>query len=189
MQTTDILQAEHVGVLVVLEQLERAGDAAGCGIEVPRDVFRDVQEFFEVFVDRCHHSKEEVELFPKLEAHGSGTLATRLEAEHAIGRGFAAAYSEAVDAYTPGDVATGAALARAARRYAEFLREHIELETRELFPVIESKLGLADDALVEAFERIETDRIGAGTHERLHGMIEGLAARIDPYARPVLGTR
>lgn len=115
MQTTDTLQAEHVGVLRVLDQLERAVDGAQRGAKLPADIFRDIQEFFDVFVDRCHHSKEEAELFPQLEAHGAGAIATRLEAEHAVGRRLAAAYGQAADAYTPGAVATGARVATAAR--------------------------------------------------------------------------
>jgi hemerythrin-like domain-containing protein len=173
-------------VLTVLDQLERAVDAAEPGAKVPADIFRDIQEFFVVFVDRCHHAKEEAELFPRLEAHGSGTLARRLEEEHTLGRQLAAAYGQAVDAYTPGQITTAARLASAARAYADFLREHIELETRELFPAVEATLTQQDDALAEAFERIEVERIGPGTHERLHHMIEGLSVRIDPYARRAL---
>ena len=181
MQTRETLQAEHNGVLMVLDQLARAVAAAERGENVPAGIFRDIQEFFVVFVDRCHHGKEEAELFPQLKARGSGAIASRLEEEHAAGRRLAAAYGEAVNTYVPGETSTGARLAAAARAYADFLRAHIDLETRELFPAIEEKLGASDDALVEAFERIEVERIGAGTHERLHGMIEGLPARIDPY--------
>jgi hemerythrin-like domain-containing protein len=184
MQTIDTLQAEHIGVLLVLDQLERAIEAAQRGANVPADIFRDIQEFFVVFVDRCHHSKEEAELFPRLDALGSGTIARRLEEEHAVGRQLAAAYGQAVDAYTPGERASGARLASAARAYSDFLRAHIELETRELFPAVQEKLATSDHALLEAFERIEVERIGEGTHERLHGMIEGLPERIDPYTRP-----
>ncbi len=185
MQTTSTLQAEHNGVLVVLDQLERAVAAAERRAQVPADVFRDIQEFFVVFVDKCHHGKEETELFPELEAHGSGAIARRLEEEHAEGRRLAAAYGEAVKAYAPGQIVTATRLAGAARAYAEFLRAHIELETRELFPAVDAKLATSDQALVDAFERIEVERIGAGTHERLHGMIEGLSTRIDPYVRAV----
>jgi hemerythrin-like domain-containing protein len=185
-QTTETLRAEHTGVLVVLDQLERAVGAAERGAKVPPDIFQDIREFFVVFVDQCHHSKEEAELFPRLEAHGAGAIASRLEQEHTAGRRLSAAYTEAVGAYTPGDGVSSASLASAARAYANFLRAHIDLETRELFPAIEDQLASYDATLTEAFERIEVERIGAGTHERLHGMIEGLARRIEPYAlKPV----
>ena len=108
---------------------------------MPADIFCDIQEFFVVFVDRCHHGKEEAELFPRLEAHSSDTLGRGLEEEHTLGRQLAAAYGEEADAYTPGQITTAARLASAARAYADFLREHIELETRELCPAVEATLA------------------------------------------------
>jgi hemerythrin-like domain-containing protein len=184
MQTTATLQAEHLGVLMVLDQLERAVAAAERGAKVPADILRDIREFFVVFVDRCHHTKEEAVLFPRLQARGSSAIVRRLEEEHAQGRALAAAYGQAVDDYGVDPTAAIGRLASAARDYADFLREHIALETRELLPALEATLADEDLALTEALEHIEMDWIGAGTHERLHAMIEGLPARIEPYARP-----
>ena len=159
MKTIDTLKDEHNGVLFVLDQLERAVAAAERGAAVPADLFADIQEFFAVFVDRCHHGKEEAELFPRLTAEPARALVDALEAEHVAGR----------------------RLAFAAREYSAFLRAHIDLENRELLPATEA-LAAQDDELFDAFERVEVERIGAGVHERLHGMIEGLPARIDRWA-------
>jgi hemerythrin-like domain-containing protein len=182
MQTVDTLRDEHNGVIAVLDQLERAVSAAEKGAAVPADVFADIQEFFAVFVDQCHHGKEEAELFPRLTSAPAVALVARLEAEHVTGRQLARAYAEATAAYTPGDIASAARLAAAARAYAAFLRRHIDLETTELFPATE-RLADQDKDLVEAFERVEEEQIGPGTHERLHGMISGLPGRIDPWLR------
>jgi len=182
MESVDVLRAEHEAVLVVLQQLERAVAAAEQGAPVAKDIFTDIQEFFKVFVDHCHHGKEEAEVFPRLGSR-AWDLVRRLEMEHTRGRDLAEAYAEAVQAYTPGDAASGSGLAAAARDYADFLHEHIMVETVELFPAMESALEREDRDMVDAFERIEVERIGAGTHERLHGMIESLGPRIDPYVR------
>ena len=182
MEATAVLGVEHMGVLTVLEQLECAATAAARGAPIPPAVFADIQEFFAIFVDRCHHGKEEAEIFPRLTAAGSAALVTRLEADHTTGRALAAAYADAVRGYQPGDAASGARVDGAASAYATHLRAHIDRETGELFPAMERALADDDERLVEAFERLETDRIGAGTHERLHGMIEGLAGRIDRAA-------
>ena len=181
MRAIDTLNDEHKGVLAVLTQLERASSAVERGAAVPRDVFDDVGEFFSVFVDRCHHGKEESEVFPRLTTPAGLAVARRLESEHVTGRQLASAYHQAARAYQPGDRATDAQVAVAARAYSRFLRDHIDLETRELFPVMEGVSG-ADQALVEAFDRIEEERIGPGTHERLHAMIDGLPGRIAPWA-------
>lgn len=182
MRTIDVLRAEHDGILAVLTQLERAVGAAERGASVPVDVFADIQEFFAIFVDRCHHGKEEAEVFSRLKRDLDAEVAERLEVEHETGRKLAAAYAAAVRTYVPGDVTSGSRLAVAARVYDRFLRDHIEKENQALFPYIERTLTAEDRALVEAFDRIEEERIGPGTHERLHGMIDGLPHRIDPYA-------
>jgi hemerythrin-like domain-containing protein len=178
METVETLRTEHAAVLYVLDQMERAADAAADGRPVPKDVFDDVDEFFRVFVDRCHHGKEETVLFARLAGTG---LPAQLEAGHAAGRRLAQAYAAAVASYVPGDRSAGAALRRAAAEYAAHLRAHIARENAELLPLVDRRLAAEDAALAEEFERIETERIGAGTHERLHGMIGTLAARIDPF--------
>lgn len=180
MNTTATLSAEHTAILYVLEQLEQAVAASERGIAVPADIFQNIQEFFMVFVDRCHHGKEEIEIFPRLQPDHAA-LVERLEAEHGTGRQLARSFAQAVQSYLPGKAATGATLAEAARAYAAFLRRHIDQETRELFPTVERVLGAEDQQIVDAFERIEVERIGPGTHERLHGMIDGLPARIAPF--------
>ncbi len=178
-RTVQTLQDEHNGVLTVLEQLDRAVAAAEGDIAVPPAIFADIQEFFKTFVDRCHHSKEERVLFPALGDSGAG-LQRRLEEQHATGCSLAGTYAQSVAAYSANEGDAVRRLADAARAYAAFLREHIDLETRELLPLVERTLSPAsDESVTEAFERIEVEEIGEGTHERLHGMIGGLASRID----------
>lgn len=179
MNTIALLSSEHTAILQVLEQVELAASALERGVPVPVDIFQDIQEFFTIFVDRCHHEKEEAEIFPRL-AQDHGALIKRLETEHVAGRQYAKAFSQAVQTYQPGEMATGAALAAAARVYAAFLRKHIVQETQELFPVVVHALEADDQHLMTAFDRIEVERIGPGTHERLHGMIDGLEGRIAP---------
>jgi hemerythrin-like domain-containing protein len=181
MKTIDTLRDEHNGVLYVLDQLERAVSAAERGVPLPADVFVDIQEFFAIFVDKCHHGKEEAELFPRLTSADGRALVERLEAEHVTGRRLAAAYASATEAYQPGVAASGTRLAETARAYAAFLRSHIAVETEQLFPVVET-LVEQDQDLVDAFERVEEEQIGPGTHERLHGMIDGLGGRIEPWS-------
>src|SRR4051812_33621825 len=113
MRTIDTLRDEHNGVLNVLGQLERAASAAERGAPVPKDVFADVQEFFAVFVDKCHHGKEESELFPRLTSAPGRALVERLEAEHVTGRRLAGAYASAAESYQPGVAESGARLAAA----------------------------------------------------------------------------
>jgi len=181
MQSTQILKQEHDAVLVVLDQLGQAVDAAERGAPVPVDIFRDIQEFFTVFVDQCHHGKEEAAVFNEL-GTGTGPQVTRsLSDEHAQGRVLAARYAAAVASYVPGDVQSAHRLAEAARAYDVMLRQHIDEENTDLFPLMETSLEDEDARIVAEFDRIELEEIGDGTHERLHGMIDSLPARISPW--------
>lgn len=182
MDTTDILASEHAGVLAVLDQLERAVRVAECRSSVPLDVFTDIGELFAVFVDRCHHGKEEAILFPRLRACGEAAIAQRLEEQHQTTRCLAGKYAAAVRTYAPGDATAGQRIAVAAQAYAACLRSHIDLETRVLLPTVATALAAEDADLATGFERLEEEQIGPGTHERLHHMIDGLAERINPYA-------
>lgn len=178
MKALELLQGEHAAALEVLDQLDLAAAAVAAKVPVPAAIFSDIQEFFEVFIERCHHTKEEAAVFPALDAGGEAPLIQRLRADHVSGHLLAARYTMAVHAYQQGDMVAGRKLAEAARAYSEFLRQHIALETAELFPAVERVLQDADDELVEAFERIERDEIGEGVHERLHGMIAQLPLRL-----------
>lgn len=179
MKSVDILRDEHDAVLAVLDQLERAATAAEHGTPVPADVFADMQEFFSIFVDHCHHRKEEAGVFPRLvSVSGGAALIERLESEHEEGRRLANEFAAAVAAYVPGDRDAGARLAQAARAYGAALRQHIDAETTELYPAMEAALAEVDTAIAAEFDRIEIEEIGPGTHERLHGMIDSLPGRI-----------
>ena len=182
MKTVEVLQEEHSAALVVVDQLERAAEAAENGVPVPTDVFADILEFMQVFVDRCHHAKEEGELFPRLRVSSGSALAERLQAEHEQGRALAATYADAVHSYVPGEAGTGALLRQTAYDYADFLRGHIATETAELLPAIEEALESDDDRLMAAFDQLELDQLGPGTHERFHSMIDSLAIRVDRWA-------
>src|SRR5678815_874220 len=70
MTATDTLRAEHQGIERVIAVLEAALSRLEANQDVPAEIFKQVVDFFHGFVDTCHHSKEEIELFPTLERHG-----------------------------------------------------------------------------------------------------------------------
>jgi len=175
---TEELMTEHRVIERMLAVLDAAGGRLEAGERVRPDLFREAVDFVRNFADRCHHGKEEDNLFPRLEELGvpreGGPLGVMLF-EHDEGRAFIGAIADTVDAYERGDEAAAHTIARNARGYVGLLRGHIEKEERVLFPMADEVLSADDQrSLEESFERIETEVMGAGVHERYHRMLDEL---------------
>lgn len=184
---TSLLRHEHEAILRMLDVTEEAARRIKQGIPVAPEVIPGLLEFFRVFADRCHHGKEEECLFPLLREKGlpqqGGPVAVMLH-EHDLGRDLIRNMVVASEAVAAGNSSSILQWAHAATDYVELLRAHIAKENDILFVMAERLLSQPEQAeLLEAFEKIETNKIGAGTHERLHGMMEKLYAEIFPESR------
>ncbi|MFZ5586295.1 MAG: hemerythrin domain-containing protein [Thermodesulfobacteriota bacterium] len=162
------LRAEHQGVLAVLKIMEAMAKRLEAGLGVESGHWEQALDFLKVFVDKCHHGKEEDFLFPALEAAGvprqGGPIAALL-AEHQEGRRLVKAMAGA----------QGPERAKAIRAYVNLLRDHIAKEDGVLFPLADERLAPARQGeLAQAYERLENERIGPGRHEAFHAMIETL---------------
>jgi len=181
---TAVLRKEHEAIVKMLEVTEEVARRLDVGEHVTAQTLADLLEFFRLFADKCHHGKEEDLLFPQLEKKGmpraGGPLAVML-AEHEQGRALIRQMAQAADAYPRQPEKAGPAWAEAARAYASLLRAHIEKENHVLFVMAERMLTPSEQAeLAEGFEKIEVEKMGAGTHERLHAMMAKLIKDILP---------
>ncbi len=181
---TQILRHEHEAVLKMLEALEQAAQKLEQGGEVPPAVLADLLEFFKIFADQCHHGKEEELLFPLLERKGipreGGPVGVMLD-EHEEGRALVRQMAGAVAEIQSGHADGRIHWAMAARAYAQLLREHIFKENNFLFPMAERVLTPEEqEGLAESFEKLEVEKMGAGTHQRLHAKMERLVAELAP---------
>ena len=179
MKATDELKKEHEGIKLMLRVLQAVAGKVNLGDRVNPEHIDGILEFLSIFVDKCHHAKEEKHLFAAMHAHGmpmtSGPLAVMLR-EHEQGRAHVRAIAEAAGR-------TGIPTAASARKvknelsaYAALLRGHIDKEDKVLYPMADSLLTADEqNALTQAFERVESEEIGAGVHERYHAWIETLA--------------
>jgi hemerythrin-like domain-containing protein len=101
--------------------------------------------------------------------------------EHEHGRALIRQMAEATQAYPSQPHTAGPAWAQAARGYAGLLRAHIEKENNILFVMAERMLAPEEQAeLAEGFETLEVEKMGAGTHERLHALMAKLIKEILP---------
>jgi len=178
MSATDDLRTEHRAIERMLAVLEAAAQRLEQGERVRPDVFRQGVDFVRNFADRCHHAKEEENLFPRMEARGvprdGGPIGVMLF-EHDEGRAFVGAIAGAIDAYEADGRSAALTIAENARGYVDLLRGHIMKEDNVLFPMADRVLSPADQTELERrFEQIESERMGPGVHERYHQLLDDL---------------
>ncbi len=181
MNALDVLSDEHRVIRRVLECLRAVTNQARAGGNLDGDSFRKLFDFFQQFVDRCHHRKEEASLFPLLRERGVGCqpapLATLLD-EHEQGRVQVRAMTENLPAAEHGDAAARSRLCEHAEQYLRLLTEHIHKEDDCLFPKASKALAASEhQALLAAFDDVEHHDLGPGVHERLHALADDLCAR------------
>lgn len=179
MKATCLLKAEHEGIQIMLRVLEKVFSRIKTGEGFELQQFESILEFLKVFVDRCHHGKEEDLLFPALEAAGianKGGPIGQMLAEHEQGRRYIAAMEAAFKAFQEGKFGAEAHVSEQAALYAQLLNQHIYEENNVLFPMADSLLSAErQDSLYEEFEKLEEEKIGKGVHEQFHKLLNDLA--------------
>jgi hemerythrin-like domain-containing protein len=178
MKATDQLRDEHKGVLLMLAILGNVSAKLELEGSLNKGHLEGMLDFFSVFVDKCHHGKEEGLLFPAYEAAGIpnkyGPIGVML-AEHAEARGYVKNMAEAFNAFKMKEKLSGARIIEYAGKYSALLKQHIEKEDTVLYPMGDARLSEAKNKeLLTGFDKIENERIGSGRHEKFHAMIDKL---------------
>jgi hemerythrin-like domain-containing protein len=179
MKPTDILKKEHELILTMLRIIDSACTKIENGEKVTHDHMSDMIDFIQNFADKCHHAKEENILFPALEkagiARGGGPIDVMM-AEHVMGRTYAKGMDEAVSKMKEGDDGASEMFVQDAQGYIDLLDGHIMKENNVLFAMADEHInGDVQKKIIEGFERVERDEIGAGVHEKYHDMLKRLS--------------
>jgi len=175
---TEEQKQEHRVVEEALDILYRIGTRLERDEGVDPEAIEKVLDFLKTFADKCHHGKEEDLLFAALEMKGVSRTTSPLSTlirEHEIARRFILNMDRALQDYKAGDETAGKDILQNSRAYIELLEQHIEKEDELLYPMAEEKLSdERKKELQKAYDRVESDIIGEGVHERYHHMIEDL---------------
>jgi len=178
MKATQQLEEEHEGIDIMLDILGRVCRHLDMTGNLGKNHFFGILDFLKVFVDKCHHSKEEMLLIPAMEAAGAkkdGTLSVILH-EHKISRGYVRAMDQGFKELIQGNNAASQKIIFNSHLYISLMKEHIEKENNYLFRMADSLLTEEmQDLLFEGFEKIEEEQIGAGRHEKFHEFLEILS--------------
>ena len=186
MKATDELINEHQGIELMLKILNRVAELYQAGKSIPDGHMEGILSFLSIFVDKCHHGKEEEYLFPALEAAGipnkNGPIGVMLM-EHQQGRQLVARLKTVLTAHgTSKDSSGPSSIQEIVHEYTNLLTQHIAKENEVLFPMADAKLSIEkDELLFEAFQKLEQERIGKGRHEKFHVLLNQLK---DAYLTP-----
>jgi hemerythrin-like domain-containing protein len=101
--------------------------------------------------------------------------------EHEQGRALIRQMVAGVEALKSGDASGAARWSTAGVGYVELLRAHIQKENNVLFVMAENMLTPDEQKKLAAdFDRVEIEKMGAGTHARLHASMDSLVAELTP---------
>jgi len=175
--TLDLVN-EHSGIMLMLQIMNRVSQRLLARENVDKDDLEKIVEFLRNFADKCHHGKEEGILFPEIVRHSTqGFLVNELLGEHKSGRDLIKGMVQSLESYEPGN-SDAFHIAVNAHEYVTLLKEHIEKENAVLFPQADKDLPLElQQEIVERFENLERDVIGAGKHEEYHGWLKELEGK------------
>jgi hemerythrin-like domain-containing protein len=178
MKATQQLKDEHEGIKLMLNIIDSISNSMENGKELNTDHFEKILDFLKVFVDKCHHGKEEDILFPDLEVHGlpkeGGPIAVMLH-EHQMGREHIKSMNIAFNEFKSGNKLAIARIISGSRDYVELLRNHIEKENNILFMMADKALNESEQSkLFDDFEKMEIEKIGLGKHEEYHKLLKEL---------------
>lgn len=179
MQPTEELKHEHEIILKVLDAAAIEVLRISQTYKINPGKTAAMLDFFKGFVDRCHHTKEELHLFPMMESHGQpreiGPLAVLFE-EHTLGRIYLKTAAKALTLVDKGDQASIDEVGGNLGAYIDLLRAHIAKENTILFPLADSLMTPEDQAgLEKAFAEVEADIMGPEAHEKYHQLANELA--------------
>ena len=182
MKPTEILSGEHRIIGQVLDCLEKIAQNCATEGRLDKTSAEQALDFFRNFADRCHHGKEETHLFPAMEAKGfprQGGPTGVMLSEHEQGRAHVRGMADAIEGAAAGKSEALVQFVNQAQGYVGLLREHIEKEDHCLFTMANQALTEDDQqTLLAAFESVEHEHMGLGTHEKFLNLADDLADRL-----------
>ncbi len=124
-----------------------------------------------MFVDKCHHRKEELHLFPVLDSRGvprGEGLVHELLSEHGLYRRYLHEITSLLHAAREDDDREAKRLLdERLRALTALMRTHIRKEDEELWPRAKSALWPEDDPLLlGGFAEIETREVGEQAYRK-----------------------
>ena len=166
MQAMQILLDEHQSLAAIIHGIRHMIREIGAGkLQPDFKLLKAMVHYLDAYPEKRHHPKEDVYLFEPLRARTDKANAAldRLEAEHAASDDRIARLSAALDQYVNGETHSFEIFRQAFEDYANFYREHMMLEEREVLPIVREYFTADDWARADA--GFAASRQGGGSKE------------------------
>lgn len=178
MKATEQLMSEHEAVMQMLDIVDSASQKLRNNEKVNPLHLEAMIQFLKVFVDQCHHGKEEKLLFPALEAIGipnqGGPVGVMLN-EHVQGRNYIKGMSEAVTEYRHGNNSAIEKFIENAENYKALLTQHIMKENNILFRMADMRLSAAQQQeLISQFTALQEAELGQEKYKEFYQVLNEL---------------
>jgi hemerythrin-like domain-containing protein len=170
MGALEVLMEEHEVILKIAEVLNNSVKKLQAREKVSTEFFEKILDIIRNFVEKCHHGKEEMGLFPLIREHGGreARAVSLLIEEHEKGRAFVKTLDEAVKKNETDSVI------KSVNGYVGLLPPHVKKEN-VVFPTWINPLS--DETKMELFKRfeeIEESVIGPRKHQEYIQTVEKL---------------
>ncbi len=164
----DLLQ-EHEKIMKVLDIVARVQEDKKLGEKEQLVFYRELADFILIFADRCHHGKEEVNLYHIIAPLGDLSERNMIEElidEHHQSRILQKELQKAVE---EGRLMEAAIVAG---DYRKLLLAHIKHENEEMFPSMVKRISdELDDSIYGRFLVVEERTLGDGGIARIDEVI------------------
>ncbi len=181
MDPREALRQEHGATMKMLAALQRIMAKVPDLKESETKELEALIEFFEIYVDRYHHGKEEQVLFPALcrtRTAQIDSLINSLVEDHREARTIMEKIkSNAVTLHSSPEADHHKFVERA-DRYVDFVRKHIRKENSELLPLIEENLSETERLqMAGQFYDLEKATLGSSGLEAFLASVQRLSQK------------
>lgn len=181
MRAISIIKREHNNLGAVLYSLEKLVEEIDSGKQPDFPIFHGLLTYLDRFLDRYHHPKENLYLFPRLLARAPETenLIRELGQQHTEGEILLVAMLKALSAYEFSGNAEYPHFRDTVLAYCEFERRHAQKEEDEVLERAQQVLEQADwEEIDTAFEENVDPMFGKQWNNEFSDLLNHLINRL-----------
>jgi hemerythrin-like domain-containing protein len=160
MRLEDNLREDHGRIMKLFAAWQKILEDLDHSDQAMHEALGKCIDFVEVFVDRCHHGKEDGILFPAMASSKNfetTSLIQDLRSEHQTGRSLIKAIKLEFKASAEPN-GSSAGLIQLCLRYIDLFRKHIRRENAQLLPLIKKCISTeARERIATQFEQYDRD--------------------------------